>query len=401
MRYTAQQQQHQLRLSLQLSPAELPTDPAAREAALQQFCAQILRENAWEPSREPRLEIVRETPQQLQVSCVVELFPSVTLPQHLNVELTAPAMLLPQEEDLLARVQALQLQYAEQTDVTRPADWGDLICVDWIGTCSDQLIPESVRSRFWLLLSQDPWASPLAAFLHGVQAGQQLSVSQPLAADFPYLPWRGKTAQYHVFVHAVQAVRVPPANDLLAQLNGLADFEALLSQLHKDLRAEKQAAWRQQLREQVVAEVLSQSRLQVPASWIKDTLEASWEATDKAALQALQPHLPQAAALLENGLKSWQQQRHLYQSHEQALATQLVLRAVARQQQLQLKEAEITAALDTLGQPLNLSADLVWGALQQDAQDHRLLNQLLLDKAADWLVRQASIYYESQLLQIP
>lgn len=402
MKYTVQQQQHKLQLHLQLKPAELPADPVARQHELQRICGQILHANGWEPSREPQFEIQNETPQQIQIRCLIELFPKVTLPQHLEIALTAPAIDLPQEQELLERIQALQVRYGEQELLARPADWGDTLCVDWVGHCQGQLIPQSAYTDFWLLLHQESWASPLASALHGARAGEARSIQQKLASDFPYLPWRGKTAEYTVYVQSVYALRVPPASDLLAQISGLAtDFDGLLHHLHTALREEKQASWWHSLREQVVAELVKTTRLQVPPEWVQDTLIAAWEATDQSILTEICVRLPVAAELLKTGLKTWLQQPHLYQQYERALATQLVLRAVAHRQQLHLADAEISQSLHTVGNPLNLSAERVWEAIQRDGQDHRFLNQLLLDKAANWLVRQAQIRYQDQILRIP
>jgi len=398
MKYTSQQLDTRLNLTVQL-PQAGPQPPEARRAAMQQAVIEILKQNHWEPRREPRLKPLGNSGNELRFVCELELFPEVSLPPSLQLAIAAPELPPVTGAELQAGVEGLQLQLSQQTNVQRPCQWGDLILVDLVGVCQGQLLPFSARSQLPVFLHKNQSELPFLQAFVGLKPGESVHFEEKLAADYPYLLWRNKAVSYHAYVHAVREVQIPDAETGLAPLSGLApDFESLLQHLHAEITQRKRRQWLEDLQDQLVAQAVAAASVQLPAQWVKETLQADWQATDAAALQ--QSVLPIAAELLESGLKTWQQQMHLRQQYEQRLKTQLVMREIARQAGLNLPDAEIEKALEQIGKSLGISRTEAWQALQAERQEDFFLSVLMLKKTARWLLKQAQITYQQTLLTL-
>jgi FKBP-type peptidyl-prolyl cis-trans isomerase (trigger factor) len=186
----------QIKLRFQLP--EAIQDPAARLDAMQAAVRQVLAERQINPSREPRLT---PTPGAgLVFTCELDLYPAVTLPADLSVTLEVPPLAIPDQSELMAALEALQIRLGETIPATGPVSWGQLLSLDMIGFVRGEPIPMSVQHALPLLLKQDAPQAALMAELIGMQPGETRIVKQAMPVDYPYAPWRKVMAEYHVLV---------------------------------------------------------------------------------------------------------------------------------------------------------------------------------------------------------
>jgi FKBP-type peptidyl-prolyl cis-trans isomerase (trigger factor) len=396
------QTDQRISLHFTLPVADVPTN--AEQNFFQDLCRSAIEAQGWEPCKEPIIQVLRRTESHLMLECLIDLFPPVKLPASLELTVEAPPIKAPQPEEIMSRIEALQLRFGKTEKVERPARWGDMVRLDVIGICEGLLVPQSVQDSFWLSLQEKN--GPLAAGLVGAQAGQQKRIAYTLAKDFAYQPWQGASATYVVYVHEVQSLQVPVVSDLpvLSDLPNVHDEESLFATLHEEVREMHQAQWQTRLRQRVLSTLLKVTPMTVPAVWVEESFDALWQATDGKALDRIAPHfelsLQEQSAVFEKGLGSWQKHAHLKQKVKQDLACQLLLWAVIREHKLQLSESKIENTLSALGAPLHLSAQQVWANLQEDRQDQRFLNQLSLDHAERYLVKQARIRHGDEMLKV-
>ena len=380
-KYPQRGRQDDQRICLHLNIPVTDVPAEGEQVFFQTLCKAAIDSQEWEPCREPVIRVIRRTDSHLTVEFLIDLFPSIVLPASLAVTVEAPPIDTPQPEEIMARIEALQVQFGQTERVERGAQWGDMVCIDVIGICQGELVPQSVQHKFWLSLQSKN--GPLAAALVGTQAGEHKRVAYTLAEDFPYAPWQEAAAHYAVYVHEVQALQVPIASDLplLSDLPHVQDEESLFAALHEELRESHQAQWRTRLRKRVLAALLKVTPIKVPGVWVQESFESLWQSTDKALLAAISSHLQlppeEHKAVFEKGFDSWQKHTHLKQQIQQDLAYQLLLWAVIRDHQLQLSASQIDTSLRTVGDPLHLSAEQVWANLQKDGEDQKFLNQFL------------------------
>lgn len=398
MKYTIQSRPHQIELSLRFPVTSLDTQADQRLQQIQTACAKVIHAQQWVVMREPKISLMGETEGLLEVLCSIDLMPSITLPERLDLKIEAAEIDLPKEQDLLERIQALQMRFGETQLSPAAAVWGDIVCMHGFGVCQGELIPLSPRAGFFMLLTQDAWASPLAKACLGAKAGQTLLHKLNLPADHPFPAWRNQPAEYTIYIESVQKLTVPPAGEI-AKFVGYKTLEALLTQVDQELREENQTRWRQRLQAGLLQQLLKKSKLELPEFWVSESLTAWWQESDAAQLAQIQKQLPLAADYLTRGILNWQKP-YLAQKIRRDLAFQLLLNALADRSHEDLNEQEISQVLTEVGKPLQMSSKLVWGSLQREGQAHRFLNQIRLEKASRYLLKQAQIHYGNQVLTL-
>lgn len=391
----------QLKLRFQLN--ETLTDPEARLAAMQAAVKKVLADKKINVGLEPKL-----TPAPgpgLVFNCELELFPKVQLPEHLSVKLEAPALVPPNESDLLAAVEALQIRLGESQPTHNPTDWGMLLTIDMAGFVRGEPIPFSFQHQLPLVLKQDAPQADLMNALIGMMPGETRKVSQKLPADYPYAPWRGVEAQYYVTLQDTQRLFVPPADDALAQACGAGEqFNDLLKVLHDQLSQEQRARWRNQIREQIVSQLVSQSKLNLPESWLQAEFQATWKNSDGQAIEAIKSSLPAALSsqLEQKSWLTWQKMAWLKQDQAERLKTRLVLREMGLQAKISLNQAEILHPLQ-VGSVVAERPELWREALIELKKENKTevyADQVWLDKVVRWLVQQAQVTYQGQILEL-
>ncbi len=368
----------------------------------QGVCQHALSAQGWIPQDTPKLSVVRRSDSHLVLACAFTPLPPVRLPATLSVTIEAPPMQTPQPEALMAELEALQVRWGKTTAVNRTIQTGDMVCIDAVGLCEGELVPLSIQQGFWLSIQDKN--GPLATGLRGAQVGEQRRIAYALPEDYPTAHWRGAAAVYVVRVREVQALQVPVVSDLarLCDLPGVHNEETLFAALHEIQREALHVQWHTHLRQRILDTLLKETILKVPTAWIEEQLTALWAESDGRKRDAILSTLalePAEQAALKNGFSSWQKHPHLSAKVHQDLAYQLLLQAVVHQQKLALSDAHIEAALERSGQPLNLSSDQVWQQLVQAQSAQQFLNQLTLDLAERYLVKQAQIRHGETLLQ--
>jgi trigger factor len=386
---------HQRKLQFQLSPAEVGTDPLT---AMQQTVARYLRDQALEPCREPQLRRLSEGPSGLSFACELELFPAVDLPDSLQIATEVRALQAPQAEQLESALRDLRLALGDMRPVTRPARWGDLLIVDLVGSCQQRLIPMSACTYWQLMLPATPVADAFLNQLIGLEAGQVYQLAHVLPDDYAYAPWRKARATYHVYVHHVLEAHVPPADDTLAQRSGhWQTLDQLIAAFYQEQRLKNCERWLADCREQVVRELVRQSRVALPPAWVETEFRAAWEQGDAQAL-ARQSQLKIASELQRTGWQSWQTHTHLKQLYAETLKTQLVLRTVAQREGITLTWAERDQVLNALAEERGMTPAQLNALLQENQLMEQLLGQLLLGKVARHLLKQARLSVNGQPL---
>lgn len=397
---------HALKIQFQLSAEDLGPAPALSDKAwvtqrMRQSVKTFIQEQKQRPCKEPVLKLLAQTASSLSFVCNLEVFPPVKLPASLQVTVDVPALEAPSEAELSAAVEALQLEWADLKPVERSAQWGDLLSVDMVGTCHKQLIPLSPQHNWQLLLKPaeaGQAADPMLAQMIGMQAGEQKTLMHMLPEDYPYPAWRKAPAQYQLYLRQVSEVRVPPQDDVLAQVSGLAEnFEALLEILYQRTLEQKRQAWLARVREAVSAQVVNASQVQIPAEWEVAELRSCWDNGDALVLARLS-HFAQAPALLAQGWQSWQSHVHLRRQQAEALKTRLVLQEIALQQGLTLSAQQRETALHALAESLSLSDQALAASLDEGRSRVTIEGQLLLDKVVKWLVGRAEVTSEGKAL---
>lgn len=391
-----------IKLRFQLTPAESQfpgcetLSPLERQQRLMQKAfQQYLKSESVEVARPPQFKLLSESSLGLNFTCELELYPEVKLPPSLSLQLDITALEAPKAIEIEQAVQSLQIQLGEQKKVDRPAQWGDVLQIQTLATCLGQYLPESAHSNLSVVLDPARQKDPFLSCLIGLSAGQQTQIIQPLDETFIYAPWRGKPVRYLLQIQEVQSLRIPPVKDLPA-LIGEASCEDLLDHLYSALAKVKAEVWQTQVCKRLAQELIRQSQLTLPPTWIDGELNMRWK-QEIPQLNALKD-FPLAQEILKKGVMNYKLLPYLQAEAAQTLKIRLVLRAIARQEQISFQGNELLFCLQQLVP--NQPVEGILERLRETPELSVMLDNWLLEKTLRQLVKRARLRVNGQPLQI-
>lgn len=355
----------------------------------QQLVGLIVNENGYTPWREPEISEMRFDPEQgLSFQARLDLLPQVALADYTGLELEVPPMPVPDSDDLLERAAELQLAQARATEVTRGIAWGDRVCLDLIALVGETPMPLSARADWELLIEPGVLFAGFGEALLGLGAGDSAEIPLTLPMDYEYTAWRGREAVYHVLIRRVEELEMPPLDADFPRLAGLGESpDEMMELLHEQLLTEYEAEWAAGVGELLLAKLVPLCELTPPPALVEAELLDQWRRCEYPALwdQGLDDEL------IEKSRQLWLRFRPLREQVLWKVAVALVLRAIARREELSLDEQEWQQALTEMAGALGTSSEALGAELEAEGRLGPLADKLLLDKTLRWLVSKARI----------
>lgn len=257
--------------------------PALYNEFLEQLGDEVYRkaleQEGLEPYARGSLEDVTLDP--LTYKLVMPMDPEIDLGPYreLRVEEKKPEV---DEADVDAQIERYREQHAEQTEVDRPSQYGDVMNID----LRSVIAPTAEGEEETVVLDETDWdvtpdeESPmdppgLDEALLGMSPGEEKEFDLSWPEDSQSIH-AGKTAHFYVKLNSLQANEKPELNDEFAQLIG-PDFETvedLKNSIRDSLREQLEAQAQNEYLEEVLTKMLEQSTLNYPSIVVEDQIDS-------------------------------------------------------------------------------------------------------------------------------
>ncbi|MBT8078088.1 MAG: trigger factor, partial [Gammaproteobacteria bacterium] len=196
-----------------------------------------------------------------------DVLPEVKLQDLEKIEVTRPEVEI-SDGDLEDMVLNLRKQKATWSVVDRESAEGDRVVVDFEGKLKDETIDGGVGKEVPVVLGQGQMLPEFEKALFGVTAGDEKTFKVKFPKDYHAEDLRNKKVDFTVNVHRVEEEELPPLDDGLAEIYGVADGG--LEQLRADVRDNMEREARQKVlgnvKEQVLAALLELNPVEIPNS---------------------------------------------------------------------------------------------------------------------------------------
>ncbi len=324
----------------------LGRDVILREAAqvlLPDLYQKAVEETGIEPIYDPDIDIISLEP--LAVKVTVAVRPTVELPDYRRIRLPKEEAKV-DEEQVEQALQNVREQHAEWTPVERALREGDSAVIDAVATHGDEKILEQTGVEYLVEPSRKIPVPGFAEQLVGMVAGEEKSFTLSFPDDFPHRELAAQEATFTVKVHSVKEKRLPELNDDLAKTAG--DYETL-AQLREAVRERllerAQETIDYEYEETVLNTVLEQAHIEMPPEMVEEQAEHSLHSLEDR-LQAQGTSMPEYLAASK--LNRLQLLDKLREEARASLRRQLVLNEVARQENIEVGEAEVDAEIEEM-----------------------------------------------------
>ena len=180
------------------------------------------------------------------------------------------------DADVERALETLREQQVRYNEVTRPAQSGDVVVVNYAGTCDGKPLTEfnstarglTEKKDTWMLISDTFFIPGFTVQLIGTVAGDRREVRVTFPPDFVIAELVGREGVYDVTVNSVREKELPALDDEFAKALGAPDFAQLRHGVQRDLENEARFRAKQAVRDEILKQLVEPLAFELPESLV-------------------------------------------------------------------------------------------------------------------------------------
>jgi trigger factor len=315
----------------------------------------------------------------------VEVAPEIELGDLGGLPARRPRVEVPEAdvERELEQLRERQAPLVEEPEGTE-ATTGHVLSIDFLGRIDGEPFEGGKGRDVELELGSDRFIPGFEAQLEGVRAGQDREVRVSFPEDYGNQELAGREAVFDVHVAAVKRRQLAELDDEFAKdLGDFSTLEDLRERIRTDLHGMREKASRAELRRTLLESLVQRTSFEVPAGLVEQQLEGQL----RAAAERMQGAMPDEAlrAQLERWREEWRP------SAEREARERLLIQAVVKQQQIAAEPEEVEARMQQIAEQEGIDAERLRATLGGDSAQALVREQLVVDKALDFLASVAKV----------
>ncbi|PZF60594.1 trigger factor [Curtobacterium sp. MCBD17_013] len=311
------------------------------------------------------LPSVKDFSGDLVLTFEVDVRPEFDLPDYEGLELTVDAVDVT-EDEIEEELQNLRTRFGTLVTVDRPATAGDFAQLDLTATIGDEEVDSATGVSYEI--GSGDLIEGIDDALETLTAGESTTFeSKLLGGDH-----EGETAQIAVTLTAVKERELPEADDEFAQIASQFDtIDELKADLKEQIAKSKTFGQGAAARDQLVEKLLDSVEIPISQQLIDDEVHR---------------HLEQ-----ENRLEDDEHRAEVAESSEKAFKSQLLLDAVAEQEQVQVSQEELTQYLIQAAAQYGMEPGEFIKVIDQNGQIPGMVGEVARSKAIATVLAKAKV----------
>jgi trigger factor len=334
---------------------------------------------------QPEVEITNlDDGKELTFTVEVDVRPKFELPDLSSLAVTVDDTLVNPDE-VAERLAMLQDRFASLKGVQRPVQEGDHVSIDLSASVDGAPVEDAQASGLSYPVGSESLLEGLDEALIGMSAGESATFSSELAGG----EFAGREADVTVTVHSVKAKEVPGLDDDFAQM--ASEFDTL-GELRADTRTqlERDKAMRQviQARDLALNAVLEKVDIPLPESVVQEEVTHNRE--------SITNQLTRAGATLDGYLEMANQTEEQFEADieqraRRAVKVSLILDQVARNEELGVDQAELSAYVTRQAEQMGMAPDRLAQQMADNGQLSFAAAEVLRGKAMNVIAERVTV----------
>jgi trigger factor len=181
------------------------------------------------------------------------------------------------EADIDREIETLRDRLARLETVERPAEQGDFVTMDYLGTLDGEPFPGGEGRDQVVELGSGRLIPGFEDQLQGASAGDERTVTVTFPEDYGAEHLAGRDAEFAVTVKEVKAKQLPEADDDLAEESGFDTLQELRDDIASRLRENEQRRIDAEFREAALDAAVQEATLDVPDALIDARAGELWD----------------------------------------------------------------------------------------------------------------------------
>jgi trigger factor len=308
----------------------------------QEVYTEVLDQQQIEPYGQAALEDVELDPA-IKFKLVVPLRPTVDIGDYSDLRVEAPAVEVG-DADVDALLEQARNARASHEVVDRPAELGDLVKVDIVGTVDENTIMDNQDWEL-TLRGESGWLPGFDEAFVGLKAGDEKEFDIAYPED-SLSKYKGQTAHFKVNVKEVRSKIMPELDDEFAQ--SLGEYPTLAEYREKklaEIKEQRETEAQNKLTDDAVEALIERATLAYPPGAVRDTIHDM--------LHDMEQRMRNIGYTLEDSLRLQgktveQYEKELEPVAERRVKAQLVLSELSRREGIEVTDEEVEAELDRM-----------------------------------------------------
>ena len=338
----------------------------AADALIQQVYGDAVKESGLDIVSYPSIELVQvEKGNPFIFTAEVAVRPEVELGQYMGVEIEKVETEVT-EEELEAEIKRLQDQNSREITVERPAENGDTVVIDYVGSVDGVEFEGGKGENYPLVLGSNSFIPGFEEQLVGAAADADVDVNVTFPEEYHAEELAGKAALFKVKVHEVKTKEYPEVDDEFAQdisdFDTLAEFKEDLMKRLAERKAETANAEKQQ---KVMDVVVGSAKMDIPDAMVQKSVD---DMMNQYAQQLSSQGLSMDVYFKYTGMTPVQLAE---QFKPQALANiknRLVLDAIVAAENIEVTEEDIDKEVNRMAEAWKLEPAKVKELIEEDVR---------------------------------
>jgi trigger factor len=353
--------------------------------ALPRLYGEAVRENDVDILGHPEIEVTQFADgDQLVFTAEVDIRPEITLPEYDALPVTVDDAEV-DDAKVEEQIQSLRERFATLKGVERAAQTGDYVSIDLAATVGGEPIEDASATNLSYEVGSDSLVTGLDDAVVGLSTGESKEFETQLRSG----DHGGETATTTVTVKSVKEKEVPALDDDFAQTASEFDtIEELRTDAGERLSRVGRLQQGVQARDRALEALLSRVEIPIPEHVLGDEVSYRMRALDQQ-LQAVGTTKEKYAEL--EGKTAEQVDQEIADGAKEAIRAQFVLDAIARKEELQVGEAELTDTIVRRARQSGMRADEYAQEVVNSGQLGSLMSEVLRGKALAHVLENATI----------
>jgi trigger factor len=353
--------------------------------ALPRLYGEAVRENDVDILGHPEIEVTQFADgDQLVFTAEVDIRPEITLPEYDALPVTVDDAEV-DDAKVEEQIQSLRERFATLKGVERAAQTGDYVSIDLAATVGGEPIEDASATNLSYEVGSDSLVTGLDDAVVGLSTGESKEFETQLRSG----DHGGETATTTVTVKSVKEKEVPALDDDFAQTASEFDtIEELRADVDERLSRVGRLQQGVQARDRALEALLSRVEIPIPEHVLGDEVSYRMRALDQQ-LQAVGTTKEKYAEL--EGKTAEQVDQEIADGAKEAIRAQFVLDAIARKEELQVGEAELTDTIVRRARQSGMRADEYAQEVVNSGQLGSLMSEVLRGKALAHVLENATI----------
>ena len=316
----------------------------ALEFMIPESLDKVLREHEIRAFVEPQLEVLDLEP--VSFKAVVALEPVVDLGNFRSIRLQLADVEIG-DEDVKSVLESLQYESAPWEPADRPAAFGDLVTVNVRGSIAGEEVINDDGVDYIPQIDNNLPVPGFSVYIEGMTDGQEKEFTLPLPEESIPEGSAASECHFNVQVIAVKEKRLPELDDEFAKgvREGFESMDALSGHIRQRLTEDAEATALRELERNSLEEVKKIATIQASELIYQREMESIREDHQRT-LRNQRLDMDTYLRFIGQTEDEWEEQ--LRPQAEDRLATLLVLRKLAEQEEVEVESPEVDEEIDRM-----------------------------------------------------